>query len=375
MDTLLGFLNRASATLLGTLLVLLKYLVIQLVTTVLIALASLGLFIGLPFFLGVDMYRENFNPILVLLITLGAFSATVIIPFMTLAAVAFFFVTDGFKLLIQSVSTGLTKGWQGMKIQLNEDLEHYSTAAASGLAFFDLLFNDTEQNAGRDENSEQRFSDDAFNQLNQPQPNIKKELKIPDLAAVNALIAQHKGTEQSKKLALVVSQFEALHNKLNKIQTRLSEGKSLADENELIPAMEVTEPILLVKEYNHKDKWHVVPGSTKMTDKDGIKQWFQQRAIHPLFGDSIKKPTDYNNMPCHYRWYHFRVDCQELIELTEEIQRLSQIMQGAPINSPPVNHAMSDALSMTLLYKSTDKKREQTSPDPYQERPSPPSLG
>jgi len=95
--------------------------------------------------------------------------------------------------------------------------------------------------------------------------------------------------------------------------------------------------ILLVKQYQKDRVWLPVPLGTHVFDKDSLKQWLLEHAVHPLTRDKMTQPSDYeaDNVlyPARYIVHDYYLDksyphgfSQEMADLTATLRTSLAVM-------------------------------------------------
>ncbi len=145
--------------------------------------------------------------------------------------------------------------------------------------------------------------------------------KTADKALENQ-IKRYRGLfDRLTKLDNAIDTRKRIHGELSdQLKTAYDAGNddlALNDiEDELIPGMDVFNPVLLVKKMEVNGDWHVVPISTYITDGFSTDKWSQ----HPLTNDNLAIPDFVNGHKTCYSWHQYTGYSQELAELTSSIR-------------------------------------------------------
>lgn len=376
---MLKFLNHASAFLLGPLLLLIKYLLIQFF----VALSFVGLTIAFvvmsPVLLGFALNILGVNSTLamifgVLLAPFALFVSVCAVPIVSLYCIGLA-IGDALKVFFEGFGAALYDGWAGIFENFAQPIGYFSSTGQSLLVLIHRLVIPANNSHPHDPQTID------LDELQQEHDAI--ESNLPDVHEMRDLLQEATNTiqpdalkqattlvhfhEQAEKLKAELERHYQLAKNLSEVAEAMDQKKTPALEDELFEKMELERPVLFVKEYLDHDKWHAVPGSTKITDYNSLKTWLNQNAIIPTTRDSIHSPTPYQGKKCRYAYYPFSVKCKELVEssvrinqLKKDLHQLSkQFNQGKALVSSKT--VLSDAKHVTFYKSSNDGKKVDTS--------------
>ncbi|MDX1838817.1 hypothetical protein DIZ81_13745 [Legionella taurinensis] len=356
MEKILEFLNYTTAILLGPLVLLLKFALVQLFVALGYVVAALAWVVLAPALASAVLNAWGLNSTLAMIVAVlfapvfWLISAG-LVPVLAIWALSTA-IGDGIKVFFQGLAAAFLDGWQGVGENFSQPIAYFATASTYLLGLINL----TPDRAPASDNSPQSVDVDD---LKQEMGDVK--LESLDIGNTTSLLQEAKGIdpdqlkqaerlvrfhEQAEKLKAELERHYHLAENLSGIAKALEHKTPLTLEDELFPHMEIERPVLLVKEYLDNDQWRTVPGSTKITDYNSLKTWINQNAVIPTTRDSISSPTPYQGKKCRYAYYPFSVVCNELVEssarikqLTAGLQQLSPTRQNGKVEVPSLSDA------------------------------------
>lgn len=168
----------------------------------------------------------------------------------------------------------------------------------------------------------------------------------------------------AKDIAALTNDFERYNDLFNRLLSldlalRLKgSDPSLPDvEDEVIPATEISQPSLLVKQYYDEalHSWRAVPAYTHIMDQANLFEWQKQCEnqrkpfTHPLNRDDIDAAEGYNGQKTRYRIHPYQsmANAQELVELTSSIrEHLAKAQTRSTLTKPQAPIVYDNPLNM-----------------------------
>ncbi|KTD47367.1 coiled coil protein [Legionella rubrilucens] len=338
MEKILEFLNYTTATLLGPLVLLLKFVLVQLFVALGFVVAALAFVVLSPVLASAVLNAWGLNSTLAMIFGVLLAPAVWLLSACLLPVFAVWglarAIGDAIKVFFEGLASAFLEGWQGVSNNFSQPIVYFASTSTFLLALLNLHHN----RAPAADNNPQSIDVDV---LQQEQGDLK--LEPLDISKTTTLLqetakgidpdqlkqAEHlmRFHEQAEKLKKELERHYQLAKNLSDVKKALDNKESLPIEDELFEKMEIERPVLLVKEYLDNNQWRVVPGSTKITDYNSLKTWLNQNPIIPTTRDSIPSPTPYEGKKCRYAYYPFSVVCKELVESSARIKQLTERLQ------------------------------------------------
>ncbi|QRN03455.1 hypothetical protein GH742_06010 [Legionella sp. MW5194] len=356
MEKILEFLSYATAILLGPLVLLLKFALVQLFVAFGFVVAALAWVVLSPALASAVLTGWGLNSTLAMILAvlfapaLWLISAA-LVPVLTIWALTTA-IGDAIKVFFEGLGAALWNGWQGVGENFSQPITYFASISTYLLALINLSAN----RPPATDNTPQSIDVD---ELKQEMGDVK--LESLDIGKAKTLLHEAKGIdpdqlkqaerlvrfhEQAEKLKAELDRHYQLAENLSDIAKALENHTPLTLDDELFPQMEIERPVLLVKEYLDNHQWWTVPGSTKITDYNSLKTWLNQNAIIPTTRDSISSPTPHQGKKCRYAYYPFSVVCNELVESSARIRQLTESMHHL---NPTRQNGKAEASSLPLL--------------------------
>ncbi|MCL9684752.1 hypothetical protein [Legionella maioricensis] len=279
-------------------------------------------------------------------------TAVVVVP-VGLAVAAFYMIAttivDVFKMAWLGLENGLVDGLDGFRRTWNNQnspVQRVSSAISNAVRAYshrmesvaDQMNNEDDYNLMAfvdvpkqphevPDMQEEPISDSEANLLTAEEIKAAEEL-INEFSTLNIALAPRL-KEQVNLLSVRTARYKDLSSLLDSVKKALI-ANDLSEVEDQLVYMDVTTPILLVKQYQTPDNnWHSVPANSYVGDHDNFYQAVRENARHPLNRDYVANPTAYEGLPTRYRWHYLTANAcsaQELHEGSEEIRTLLETL-------------------------------------------------
>ncbi|BCA94218.1 hypothetical protein TUM19329_05790 [Legionella antarctica] len=169
--------------------------------------------------------------------------------------------------------------------------------------------------------------------------------------------------EQVRLLATRTDNYKQLYKYMSQVQKALTANDLSEVEDQLIVGLEVTNPIIVMKQYQTANsRWHCVPANSYISDKENFLTWLKEKSTHPLNNDVLKKPTPYEGNPARYRWGLLTTNnCFLVQELHEGASIVRDLLSTLPaqLNAAKENTSSPGSSSHALFGRGLSQKNQE----------------